>query len=148
MTSDSTMTSARPPCGSFKSASRTWRTCSRHVEGGVHEAPTPQARIAAHAVQRATVGAVACVKRAGAHEDEARTEVRGRQDGAGTGEDDAMGGSDSARYSVDGVRILVVGGEGSMKRCLEQVAAFNRMVGTPKGDVAKPDATVDVALRV
>jgi len=35
-----------------------------------------------------------------------------------------------------------------MKRCLEQVAAFNRMVGTPKGDVAKPDATVDVALRV
>lgn len=35
-----------------------------------------------------------------------------------------------------------------MRRALEQVAAFNRMVGTPKGDVAKPDATVDIALRV
>jgi predicted HAD superfamily Cof-like phosphohydrolase len=35
-----------------------------------------------------------------------------------------------------------------MKRCLEQVAAFNRMVGAPKGDVAKPDATVDMELRL
>jgi predicted HAD superfamily Cof-like phosphohydrolase len=35
-----------------------------------------------------------------------------------------------------------------MRKALEQVAAFNRMVGTPNGDVAKPDATVDMALRV
>jgi predicted HAD superfamily Cof-like phosphohydrolase len=35
-----------------------------------------------------------------------------------------------------------------VKRALEQVAAFNRMVGTPQGDVRKPDATVDMALRL
>lgn len=35
-----------------------------------------------------------------------------------------------------------------MKRALEQVAAFNRMVGAPKGDVTKPDATVDMGLRL
>jgi predicted HAD superfamily Cof-like phosphohydrolase len=35
-----------------------------------------------------------------------------------------------------------------VKRALEQVAAFNRMVGTPQGDAAKPDATVDMDLRL
>jgi predicted HAD superfamily Cof-like phosphohydrolase len=35
-----------------------------------------------------------------------------------------------------------------VKRALEQVAAFNRMVGAPQGDVRKPDATVDMELRL
>lgn len=35
-----------------------------------------------------------------------------------------------------------------MKKALEQVAAFNRMVGAPQGDVTKPDSTVDMALRL
>jgi predicted HAD superfamily Cof-like phosphohydrolase len=35
-----------------------------------------------------------------------------------------------------------------VKRAHEQVAAFNRMVGAPQGDVRKPDATVDMELRL
>lgn len=35
-----------------------------------------------------------------------------------------------------------------MKKALEQVAAFNRMVGAPRGNVAAPDATVDMELRL
>lgn len=35
-----------------------------------------------------------------------------------------------------------------MKKALEQVAAFNRMVGAPQGDVAKPDVSVDLKLRL